>query len=161
MKLLTATTMDEAKDMPAHSAVLYMWDWRNSPSTSVSTSDIYVNDGQGGWKTDGYYTVVKVKAGRWQASQMNKNNELDYGLGFYPTRDKARQAALAHLADRLGDGLPLPPKADEKLITELAATIANQAEAIANGTVKGPRYAQVKLLAHNIDTLGAWVGDDR
>lgn len=51
--------------------------------------------------------------------------------------------------------------ATEHQITELAATIETQAHAIADGSVIGPRYAAVKRLQDNIETLAAWVGDDR
>ena len=51
--------------------------------------------------------------------------------------------------------------ATEKQITELAATVEAQAHAIATGSVVGPRYAAVTRLQDNVDTLRAWVCDDR
>jgi hypothetical protein len=51
--------------------------------------------------------------------------------------------------------------ATEQQITDLAGAIVQQAEAIQKGTVVGPRYAAVKRLQHNVDTLAEWVGDDR
>lgn len=51
--------------------------------------------------------------------------------------------------------------ATEQQIVELAGTVATQAEAIAQGTVRGPRYAAVARLRENVDTLATWVGDDR
>ncbi len=47
------------------------------------------------------------------------------------------------------------------MIRDLAATIAGQAQAIADGTVIGPTYAAVRLLAANVDTLSHWIPDDR
>lgn len=52
-------------------------------------------------------------------------------------------------------------RATEHQITELASAIEAQARAIAHGTVVGPRYSAVKRLQDNIETLAAWVGDDR
>ncbi|WP_305781418.1 hypothetical protein [Nocardia nova] len=49
----------------------------------------------------------------------------------------------------------------ENQIRELANAIALQAEAIATGRVVGPRYAAVKRLEGNIETLAEWIGDDR
>lgn len=46
-------------------------------------------------------------------------------------------------------------------IAQLAQHIANRAEAIAQGTLIGPRYAAIKALQDSIDTLAQWVGDDR
>lgn len=46
---------------------------------------------------------------------------------------------------------------DTSHITQLAGTIAAQAEAIEHGTVIGPMSAAVKRLAGNVDTLKAWV----
>jgi len=51
--------------------------------------------------------------------------------------------------------------ATEDQITDLAHTIANQAEALATGSVIGPRYAAIRRLQNNVDTLATWVGDDR
>lgn len=51
--------------------------------------------------------------------------------------------------------------ATEEQIQELASAIAEQASAIADGTLTGPRYAAVRRLINNVDTLRAWVGDDR
>ena len=53
------------------------------------------------------------------------------------------------------------PMNTEKQIRELALTIANQAEAIASGTLIGPRYAAILRIQNNLDTLAAYVGDDR
>ena len=47
------------------------------------------------------------------------------------------------------------------LVRELAATIATQADAIAEGRVIGPVHAAVARLTHNVDTLRAWTTDDR
>jgi hypothetical protein len=44
---------------------------------------------------------------------------------------------------------------------ELAEAIATQAQALADGTVIGPRHAAVARLARNVDTLRAWTPDDR
>lgn len=52
-------------------------------------------------------------------------------------------------------------KASEEQIRELAATLADQAQAIADDTIVGPRFAAIKRLQDNVDTLAAWVGDDR
>jgi hypothetical protein len=46
-------------------------------------------------------------------------------------------------------------------IKELAATIAGQAQAIADGTATGVLYAHVRRLEDNVQTLKAWIGDDR
>jgi hypothetical protein len=51
--------------------------------------------------------------------------------------------------------------ATEEQITELANAIAIQAEALAVGLSKGPRYAAIKKMQDNLDTLAHWVGDDR
>lgn len=51
--------------------------------------------------------------------------------------------------------------APEGHIRELADRIATQARAIAEGTLIGPRYAAINRLQDNLDTLAAWVGDDR
>jgi hypothetical protein len=44
---------------------------------------------------------------------------------------------------------------------ELAATIADQAQAIADGTLTGPRYGMARLLLRNAECLVAWTPDDR
>lgn len=44
---------------------------------------------------------------------------------------------------------------------DLAATIAVQAQAIADETVVGPRYAAVRRLMANVELLKAWTRDDR
>ena len=46
-------------------------------------------------------------------------------------------------------------------IRDLAQTIANQAQAIADGKVIGPLFPAVKRLADNVDTLAQWIGDNR
>lgn len=51
--------------------------------------------------------------------------------------------------------------ATEQQITELASAIGGQAHAIAQGTLLGTRYAAAQLLRNNVDTLVAWVRDDR
>lgn len=51
--------------------------------------------------------------------------------------------------------------ATEEQIVELASVIASQAQAIADGMVVGPRHSAAKRLADNVDTLTAWIGDDR
>ncbi|HEY0640268.1 MAG TPA: hypothetical protein VGD67_21775 [Pseudonocardiaceae bacterium] len=51
--------------------------------------------------------------------------------------------------------------ATQEQVTELARAIAAQAQAIADGTVVGPRYAAVRRLAANVDTLQCWTPDDR
>lgn len=51
--------------------------------------------------------------------------------------------------------------ATEHQVRELAATIEAQANAIATGTVVGPRFAAVLRLRDNVDTLAHWVEDDR
>jgi hypothetical protein len=45
--------------------------------------------------------------------------------------------------------------------TELAGTIAAQAQALADGTVTGPRYAAVQRIKANVATLESWTEDDR
>lgn len=52
-------------------------------------------------------------------------------------------------------------KASPQQISELAETCASQAAAIAAGTVLGPRYAAALRLQGNVDTLLAWLDDDR
>ena len=47
------------------------------------------------------------------------------------------------------------------MIRDLAAVIARQAQAIADGTVIGPMYPAVRRLAANVDTLSRWIPDDR
>jgi len=50
----------------------------------------------------------------------------------------------------------------EVQIREQAQVIASQAQALADGMIpEGQRYAQVARLKENIDTLSAWVPDDR
>lgn len=66
-----------------------------------------------------------------------------------PTRNQPLKKAITRMP------------ASEHQITELASTIETQANAIAQGTVIGPRYAAVKRLQDNIETLAAWVRDDR
>ncbi|QIQ63306.1 hypothetical protein SEA_SETTECANDELA_190 [Mycobacterium phage Settecandela] len=51
--------------------------------------------------------------------------------------------------------------ATDAQIREQAAFIAAKAEAIANGTLVGPRYAAIAQLRRSIEILDAWVGDDR
>lgn len=51
--------------------------------------------------------------------------------------------------------------ATEEQIAELADTCAAQAGAIATGTVVGPRYAAALRLQGNVETLLAWISDDR
>lgn len=51
--------------------------------------------------------------------------------------------------------------ATDDQIRDLARTISTQAAAIADGTVIGPRWAAVRRLADNVDTLTAWTTDDR
>ena len=51
--------------------------------------------------------------------------------------------------------------ASERQITELARAIEAQIAAIADGTVTGPRYAAVARITSNVETLAAWIGDDR
>lgn len=52
--------------------------------------------------------------------------------------------------------------ATEKQIREQAQAIANQAQALADGKIgAGQRYALVALLKRNVETLEAWVPDDR
>jgi hypothetical protein len=51
--------------------------------------------------------------------------------------------------------------ATEAQIRQLANDIAMQASAIAEGTLTGPRYAALRRLTDNVDTLSHWVGDDR
>ena len=52
-------------------------------------------------------------------------------------------------------------KATANQVEELARVIADQAAAIADGAVVGPQYAAVLRLRENVDTLAAWVEDDR
>jgi hypothetical protein len=51
--------------------------------------------------------------------------------------------------------------ATEQQIRDLAATIADQAQAIADGTLTGPLYAHARLVLRNAELLAAWVPDDR
>ena len=52
--------------------------------------------------------------------------------------------------------------ATDEQIRELAQAVANQAQALADGVIPaGQRYAHVRRLAGNVETLSAWVGDDR
>ena len=44
---------------------------------------------------------------------------------------------------------------------ELAAAIAAQAQALAEGTVIGPEHAAVARLVANVETLAIWTDDDR
>jgi hypothetical protein len=44
---------------------------------------------------------------------------------------------------------------------DMAATIAAQAQAIADGTITGPRFAAASRLLGNAKTLMAWTPDDR
>lgn len=48
----------------------------------------------------------------------------------------------------------------ETQLRELAATIAAQAQALADGTLTGPRYGHVRRLAANVDMLKAWTADE-
>lgn len=45
----------------------------------------------------------------------------------------------------------------EQAIIDLAGTIADQADAIHNGTVIGPREGAVLRIQGNVETLLAWV----
>lgn len=51
--------------------------------------------------------------------------------------------------------------ATSKQISELAAAISVQAQAIADDKVVGPISAAVRRLEANVSTLRAWVPDDR
>lgn len=51
--------------------------------------------------------------------------------------------------------------ANDEQIRELAETCSAQAQAIADGSVRGPRYSAVLRLKNNVETLLCWVGDDR
>lgn len=42
-----------------------------------------------------------------------------------------------------------------------AQAIADQAQAIADGTITAPYHAAVAQLVRNVDTLKAWTPDDR
>ena len=53
------------------------------------------------------------------------------------------------------EALAGPPATDEQ-IRDLAGTMALQLQAIADGTLTGPRCAAVRLLASNMDRLVAW-----
>lgn len=44
---------------------------------------------------------------------------------------------------------------------DLAATVAMQAQAIADGTVIGPVWAAVRRLKSNVEMLESWACDDR
>jgi hypothetical protein len=46
--------------------------------------------------------------------------------------------------------------ATEQQIRELAGTIADQAQAIKDGTLTGPLYAHARLIRNNAETLAAW-----
>jgi hypothetical protein len=58
------------------------------------------------------------------------------------------------------EALAGPPATDAQ-IRELAGTMAAQLQAIADGTLTGPRHAALRLVASNMDRLLAWVPDDR
>lgn len=49
----------------------------------------------------------------------------------------------------------------EDQIRELASVISRDAAVIANGTLVGSRAAALTRMKDNVDTLAAWVGDDR
>lgn len=49
----------------------------------------------------------------------------------------------------------------ERAVVLIAQSIANKATAIAEGTLVGPRYAAILNIQSNLDTLAAYVGDDR
>lgn len=51
--------------------------------------------------------------------------------------------------------------ATNQQIVEQSQAISRLADAIANDTIVGPKYAAIKRLADMVDTLAAWVGDDR
>jgi hypothetical protein len=52
--------------------------------------------------------------------------------------------------------------ATEQQIRELAQTIANQAQGLADGSIPtGRKAAHAALIANNLETLQAWIGDDR
>lgn len=57
-------------------------------------------------------------------------------------------------------GSKLPPDLDKQR-RDLAGTIADQAQAIADGTVVGPERGAVSRLVHNVNLLDAWTPDDR
>lgn len=50
---------------------------------------------------------------------------------------------------------------ESRAYLELAQAIAQQAQAIADGTVQGPVFAAVRRLKANVETLEAWTPDDR
>lgn len=107
MKLLNAMNMQEADGMAAHTAVLRMWDWRQSARGGTAHSDIYVNDGQGGWEADGKLVVVKTEpTGRkWTALHTNAQGETVTNIGTFPTKAIAKSEAFYHLVQKIGDGV--------------------------------------------------------
>jgi hypothetical protein len=54
-----------------------------------------------------------------------------------------------------------PAEQRDKQYRELAATIASQAQAIADGTLTGPCYAHARLILRNAEQLAAETPDDR
>jgi hypothetical protein len=54
-----------------------------------------------------------------------------------------------------------PAEQNDKPYRDLAAAIASQAQAIADGTLTGPRHAMAKLILRNAELLVAWTPDDR
>lgn len=54
-----------------------------------------------------------------------------------------------------------PLAADARLYAELAGSIADQAQAIKDGTVIGPMWSAVRRLRDNADMLLAWTPDHR
>ena len=54
-----------------------------------------------------------------------------------------------------------PAEQRDKQYRELAATIAGQAQALADGTTAGPRYAMARLILSNAEQLVAETPDDR
>ena len=56
---------------------------------------------------------------------------------------------------------PMTPEQLQAQRRELAQTIANQAQALADGTFTGAEHANVARLADNVATLKAWTPDDR
>lgn len=101
MKLVNIADMDTAQALPSHTAVLRMWDWRKENSTLYS-SNIYVNDGQGGWEHDGRHEIERLATRRWQLTHFNQAGEALEDLGTFRTLTAAKAEAYAHLVEKIG-----------------------------------------------------------
>jgi hypothetical protein len=81
--------------------------------------------------------------------------------GVARVMEKNRNSDPDPVVNEIKYGESLPPAYLDKANQMLAEAIANQAQAIADGTVTGPMYGAVQRLKSNIETLVAWTEDDR